>query len=258
MSEHLPDSGLQTTSLRLSLHPHNLCNADSCSLSDPSSILMCASPLTIPFCGVAQPQQLLLPQGMELARREKNWVPFVYDDGIHFIQSVNPHVVVRLPPMAVAAEGTGSNVVTELVSSASQAVRWRYGEMRGGTQAVYDVELGAYLHVFHSQVEYFESERHPRQKLYFMGCYVFAAQPPFAIQLLSQTPLIGPAFYPRPAAENGVMRVVFPAGLMLTPDELVISYGKNDYESRLARFDRRNVTDTLQPPLPASWQGKDC
>ena len=210
------------------------------------------------FHDMVQAQQLLLPEGMQMAGREKNWVPFVYDDGIHFIQSVNPHVVVRLPPMAAAAEGTGSNVVTELVSSANQAVRWRYGEMRGGTQAVYDGELDAYLTVFHSHVEYFESEQGRKQRLYFMGCYVFAAQPPFAVQLMSQTPLIGPAFYTGPAADHGSLRVVFPAGLMLTPDELVISYGKNDCESRLARFDRRNVTDALQPPLPASWQDEDC
>ena len=60
-----------------------------------------------------------------------------------------------------------------------------------------------------------------------MGAVVFSARPPFAVQLISDRPLIGPAFYDEHWSRER-KRVVFPAGLIATAEAYVVSYGKDD------------------------------
>jgi predicted GH43/DUF377 family glycosyl hydrolase len=97
--------------------------------------------------------------------------------------------------------------------------------------------------------------------LYYMGACVFAAQPPFSIQLVSAKPIVGPDFYKEYIINNrhsNRMSTVYPAGLMAQPDAFLVSYGVNDRSMRVARLDRRQLLQTLQPPLPAGWKGPPC
>jgi len=53
------------------------------------------------------------------------------------------------------------------------------------------------------------------------------------------------------------MQVVFPLGLVADgADAYLVSYGKNDNDTRLASFDRAKLLEELQPPVPAGWDGK--
>ena len=92
------------------------------------------------------------------------------------------------------------------------------------------------------------------KRTYYMGCAVHAARPPFAIQLMTTEPLAGAGMYSDPDPRLG-WRVVFPLGLVVSPEAFTVTYGKNDNSTRLARFDRAALVEALQPPLPAAWHG---
>ena len=205
------------------------------------------------------PKRLVLPARDRMAGNEKNWVPFVYDDSIHFVVHSNPPKTYRMP---AAANETELDVTVDFVSAASERVQWpwRYGGISGGTPAVYDAELGGYVTIFHSKI------RHERNgslsgctketTTYYMGCAVFTARPPFAVQQISVTALAGPESYTTPTRHYKGWKVVFPVGILLNPSELVISYGKNDYSTHVMRLDRAMFTETLLPPVPEGWDGE--
>ena len=212
---------------------------------------------------LVRPRRLLRPDvllaggwNLSTPRKEKNWVPFVHEDSIHIVYYLNPPVVLRLPDHELA--GAGNDVRAELAAAGMLPVRWRYGEMRGGTPAVYDAALGGYIAFFHSHVQVKGDNPFSRgsfQRLYYMGCYVFAAQPPFSIQLISAAPILGLDFY---NVSSPHRQIIWPAGLEVLPDEYIVSYGKNDRDIWMVRLDRREVIKALQAPLPAKWEGPPC
>ena len=128
------------------------------------------------------PKLLQLPADrFRMSDKEKNWVPFIYDDTIHFLVYSNPPVTFRMP---AAGNDTGEAVTVEFVSSVSDKVHWRYGSISGGTPGVYDADLGGYVTVFHSKIlHHLNGSLINRGKqitrTYYMGALVFAARPPF-------------------------------------------------------------------------------
>lgn len=196
--------------------------------------------------------RLIDPKRMLLAGQgkgmEKNWMPFVYQDALHFMVNCNPPTTYRWP---AAIDATDENVVLEFVSAANASARWPYGTIRGGTPGVYDADLDGYVTLFHSMKKHAPDGSVKGEEIkwrtYYMGCAVFAARPPFAVQLMSVIPLSGPDSY-TPSQEQRGYSVIFPLGLMLTPDTVVVSYGKHDYGTQLIRFDRQALLGSLQPP----------
>jgi hypothetical protein len=225
-----------------------------------------------------QPRRLLLPEDVPPAlalplessslfntrHPEKNWMPFIHNDSIHFIHSLNPLVVIRVVADEPDADSS-SDIRTELVSvGGGVKVRWRYGEMRGGTPAVYDSALGGYVALFHSRLD-FEADPKPLtgdplRRYYYMGVCVVSPQPPFSIQLMSVIPMVGAGFYNDFETNTEPRQVVFATGLIVMPDggPFIISYGAGDRTMWVAHFDRRKLLATLEPPLPESWQGPPC
>jgi hypothetical protein len=194
-----------------------------------------------------------------MPHHEKNWVPFIHDDSIHFFYSINPPVVLRMIA-DLPDDELGADIRTEFVSAAGNAsVRWPWGFMSGGTPAVYDATLGGYIALFHSWFNH-ESERtgDPFRCYYVMGLCVFAAQPPFSIQLMTHAPLVGRDFYDESKENTVNKRIIFPVGLIVLSDAYLVSYGKDDKSMRVARFDRRKLLDSLQPPLPDNWEEPPC
>ena len=230
------------------------------------------------------PAELNLPPDMDIRnpQREKNWVPFSYNDSIHLLYSLNPPVVLRI--LADHADAViEQGIRTEFVSAGNTTVRWRYKVMRGGTPAVFDKAVGGYITFFHSHVRYAVQRTsngsetlticpglnpsaskcgRETQMLYYMGACVLAAQPPFSIQSISETPIVGPDFYKEfhYVSERSGDRLssAWPAGLMVLPDAFLVSYGVNDESMRMVRLDRRELMQTLRPPLPEDWRGPPC
>jgi hypothetical protein len=208
------------------------------------------------------PSALILPADIDIRRpfREKNWVPFIYEDNIHFIYSMNPPVVFRTVADRIDADVDGG-IRTEAVSAGTNMTRWRYGVMRGGTPAIYDADIGGYVAFFHSHDTHQVNTSTGDQDVlfYFMGFCVFAARPPFSIQLISKAPLMGPGFYNESAPEAHFLRVIWPAGLIVQPSgDFVVSYGRDDIAMRAVHIGRRKLMRTLQAPLPHEWEGPPC
>ena len=181
-------------------------------------------------------------------------MPFIYNGSLHMMTWPNPPLVIRLPE----AQTWDDDVVTEVVSRPPKPVQWRYGTMRGGTNAVFDAELGGYVTFFHSSVVH-DVNGHvgckEHKRTYYMGCAVYAAQPPFAVQQMTPEPLACEDMYGETCGQKG-WYVVFPLGLIITPDAFIVSCGINDASTSLLRFDRTRLMELLQPPVPAAWDGK--
>lgn len=171
---------------------------------------------------------------------EKNWTPFVYAGDLHFIYEANPPLVIN-----VAREDLRSNslksITASLVSKGTHRVLWNYGEMRGGTPAVYDATRDRYVSFFHSRTMV---EGPLGLRLYYvMGFYTFAKEPPFDIEELVSVPLVGPRYYDNP----GCISVAFPRGLVIDGNQVHVSYGKDDNAIGVTTFDKAALEADLKP-----------
>jgi len=173
--------------------------------------------------------------GMSENRREKNWVPFVYNDTLLLAYSIDPHLIVQ--------PERGTNSAYEVAYSSHQ-LPWNFGEIRGGTPAVRDGD--EYLAFFHSAQRMATIHSHGENLMhYFMGAYKFSAEPPFNITRMSAQPIIGKQFY-RGAEYTPYPRwrkkyVVFPCGIMIDGDYVIVLYGRNDHEMWIAVLDKKQL-----------------
>lgn len=153
---------------------------------------------------------------------EKNWQFFSHDGALHFVYSIEPHVVVRLDWPKIIAEYATSSIG-----------HWPWGVMRGGTPPL---RLGdEYISFFHS----FRSHR-LRQRRYTMSAYKFEAAPPFRITGITE-PLLSASendpTLPHPGHPDWKPLVIFPCAAWPEGKEIVVSAGVNDSFDALIRVD---------------------
>jgi len=176
---------------------------------------------------------------MNPCKREKNWVPFIYENDLLLAYSLSPHKIFR--PSLDGSEQC------DLVANTYPSLVWEWGELRGGTPAL-KLNDNYYLGFFHSSIllstvhSNFQPVPH-----YFMGAYLFSSTPPFEIKYISPEPIIGKNFYHGLEYEPywHPVRVVFPCGLVIHDDELWITYGRQDHEIWIAKLDKKKVLSSL-------------
>jgi len=169
--------------------------------------------------------------------REKNWVPFVYENSLLLAYSLNPHKIFY--PIL----GTGA---CETVACTNQSLDWNWGELRGGTPGL--LENGEYLALFHSSIPMLSAHSNGREILhYFMGAYTFSATPPFHLTKISPHPIVGKNFYRGPTYRPywKSVRVVFPGSYIIDGPHLWVAYGRQDHEVWVAKFDKQKLLDSL-------------
>lgn len=178
--------------------------------------------------------------GESPSRREKNWVPFDYRGNLLFAYQINPHTI--LYPYLDGSESA------EKLFTTKQDIAWKWGELRGGTQAL---RCGSeYLSFFHSSIEvatdHSNGEVMPH---YFIGAYTFQKHPPFALTSISNEPIIGKTFY-----EGKIytyywkpVRAIFPCGFIMDGDYIWVSYGRQDHEIWLVKLDKIGLINSLKP-----------
>lgn len=178
-------------------------------------------------------------QGEDPFRREKNWSPFVYNDEMYLIYSLDPHLIFK------PIYGTQS---CETVCCTNKKLIWDWGILRGGTPAL--ILDGQYLTFFHSQI-YMTSVHSDNKNMshYFMGAYTFSLEPPFEITKFSPEPIVGKNFYHGPKYKPywGSVRVVFPCGFVFDEKHIWVIYGRQDHESWVVKLDRQGLLDSLVP-----------
>ncbi len=181
---------------------------------------------------------LFVYQGEQKERREKNWVPFVYQGNLLLARTLFPHQVLQ-PILGTEACKT--------IAITSNTLDWPWGELRGGTPALR--EGSEYLAFFHSCTNLKTAHSQGKEMLhYFMGAYTFSAQPPFALTRMSEKPIFAQGFYEGYAYKTWKpLRVVFPAGFIADDQYIWISYGKQDHEIWLVKLDKKRLLKSLKP-----------
>jgi predicted GH43/DUF377 family glycosyl hydrolase len=187
------------------------------------------------------PEVFLNFDGIPNNKFEKNWVPFEYNGNLLLEYTINPQKVF-LPRFGVSK--------CETVACNPLFQEWDWGVLRGGTQAV--LVDGSYLAFFHATrpMTTVQSGGKSMQH-YFMGAYTFESQPPFAVTKMSPEIIVGDDFYSPPYYNTWKpLRVVFPCGLVVKEGVLFVSYGRQDQEMWIAKFDKEKLLRSLVPVVP--------
>ena len=158
--------------------------------------------------------------------REKNWTPFDYLGEPHFIYSDNPRIIVNRKGIFLS----------------KTAFEWKWGKVSGGTPAIKWGEY--YITFFHSSIT-FKNPHHKR--IYYMGAYLFEAKPPFDIVAVTQYPILkGSMSVDGENPVNQDVCVVFPSGVIQEKDHFSISYGFNDFNTRVIKVTKTALTSILK------------
>ena len=182
-------------------------------------------------------------------RKEKNWVPFVYNNKLLLSYSLLPHKVLIVNPLKnkkyyPIANTVGSN-------------QWNWGELRGGTPGLL-INEKEYLAFFHSSkiVCTTQSENYPLLH-YFMGAYTFSSQSPFEITRISPYPIVDKEYYHDQLYKKINKHVIFPGGFVFDENFIWVIYGKDDEQVWISKFDKEKLLQSLIPfcnPNPTSMK----
>lgn len=183
--------------------------------------------LTVPLRDVYQLNEIRVKTAVRLrspsgkVRVEKNWMPFFTDDGVlHFVYSVNPHVVIR------CNELTG--VTTEVARTYNKLIDHRSTPIRGGSQVV--KYAGHYLAFTHSR-----DHNHYRTQL-----YAFSPRHPFEVTHMSRS------FMFSEARDVDALRIQFVAGFEVIGDVAYITYGEQDCSACVCVVPMRELLNLLR------------
>lgn len=172
--------------------------------------------------------------------REKNWVPFVYQNELLLAYSLSPHLIFRYLP------GTGS---CETLAKTEPCLKWDWGILRGGTPGI-KIDNQYYLSFFHSSIKMKSAHATDQEVLhYFMGAYTFSSEPPFELTRISPCPIVGKNFY---HGEVHVpywhpVRVVYPVGFIHDQRTVSVFYGRQDHEIWVVKLDKKGLLNSLIP-----------
>ncbi len=180
--------------------------------------------------------------GASQKKREKNWVPFEYEDQLFLSYSIDPHRVFHAD--------IGKSCCS-FVGESKGKISWDWGILRGGTPGV---KIGnEYLAFFHSSIPM--ASLHSNGEVishYFMGAYTYAGEPPFTLTRISPMPIVGENFYQGPSYSPywNLNRVVFPGGYVFDKHKIWVVFGRQDHETWVVCLDRERLFLSLMPVLP--------
>ena len=162
--------------------------------------------------------------------RQKNWMPFNYNDKIYLIAHVNPHVVYELKD-----DKDSCKLHEEKWSSP-----WLIKEpLRGSANAVL-LPDGNYLSTFHTAMKY-KNKFH-----YDNGCYLFSGKPPFnVLKCANRTYLPAEAACEKHFRKANEIVCNFPVGMIYEKNKVIISYGDNDTLVKIVEYDLEDLLDTM-------------
>lgn len=156
------------------------------------------------------------PQGFDPQGKHKNWGPFIYEEQLHFVQQINPLVVVTLPELNdddtpdSFYSNDAQNFVAKTVSIAPaiDIEGGKHNDLRGGSQPILidqgvqgwlnahtmeweAVDRGKFYLAFYHQIILDPTG----YKSYYMGAYTFSATAPFRLISISPVPILNYPMY---------------------------------------------------------------
>lgn len=170
--------------------------------------------------------------------REKNWVPFTYNNQLMFAYSLLPHRILT-PDLNI-----GFCITSYLTRG---IIHWNFGVLRGGTPGL-PLDKHTNLAFFHSvlRMPSVQSDG-TTMPHYFIGAYTFNNQPPFEINAISRAPIVGSGFYSGQDYEPfwNPVKVVFPCGFIINDNSVWLSFGRQDHEIYLLQMDLTGLLNSL-------------
>ena len=173
-------------------------------------------------------------------QHQKNWIPFIYEKRLLFVQSICPFHVIEL----VNEENIRPEVKSVVKNNTTDLPwkGWHGWPLRGGTPAI--LVRGVYLSFFHV---IFMFQFPYKMRTYFMGALTFCPTPPFPFHSMSSHPIIREALYQGPWINIKMDYVVFPTGITLDPDgkHLWLSFGWQDKHGWLVKMEIDELLSSL-------------
>lgn len=158
---------------------------------------------------------------------EKNHLPIIYDDVFNIVYKANQ-----------PQEGDYANLAQIVYSPQEKremktpALRWAFGEVRGGTVPV--PYKGRLLSFFHSALW---NEMPPVTHRYYVGAVLRKAVPPFNMIEISKRPILRGS---EVGGDSGMFHfkpnVVIPYGVIEQSDGWILSVGQNDSACLMVRI----------------------
>lgn len=165
---------------------------------------------------------------------QKNWAPFEWNNSLLISYTVNPHEILY---------ANLNNGACYPCYDTQADLDWELGTLRESTPP--QLVDGEYLAFFHSGIVTSSYASFGWDLWhYFMGAYVFSAEPPFEITHFTPLPIITEGFYTQ---SNREKRVIFPGGFVVNDPYIYVAYGKDDYEIWIATIDHKKLKKFLQP-----------
>ena len=167
-----------------------------------------------------------------LSERQKNWIPFVYENEIYFIATICPHRVYKI--------NFEKNPVAELFYSTDWNHAWfNNNSLRGNTTPLL-LSDGNYLSTFHT------STLIKHTHFYDNGFYVFEGKPPFRPLYCSYKTFLCAEDAKEPYfRKHNQILCPFPVGMIYNQDKVLISYGDNDSCVKILEVGLENIYKTM-------------
>lgn len=162
---------------------------------------------------------------------QKNWSPVAGSD--KFVYWLNgKHIV--------------SDLFDQTKTYESKGLSWEFGEIHLGTPSLQ--MGGTFLAFFQSSREddflKTQTESGAYNSRYFLGAYEFSAIPPYEILRWTPNPLlIGSLNNPH---RTGSPACLFPSGMIIEEDNILLSLGINHAGWAIVRFDRKALVSRLE------------
>lgn len=171
---------------------------------------------------------------------QKNWMPFVHNNKLHMIESVNPHIVHEYT--LLAPNPNQPIVCSNTYKSNYPKDEWFFPDFKRGNCPPLLMEDGNYLSTFHTV------QKIGKMHFYDNGAYVFEGRPPFKIlRMANKTYLPAEAATEKHYRKEGVIQVCFPLGMLEHQNNLLISYGDNDSAVKIMKTSIDDMTRTTLP-----------
>lgn len=171
-------------------------------------------------------------------RDQKNWMPFVINEDIYFVYSVNPHVILKYVDGTCVKIATSNNKLPQDLRGGSQIIRstkWKkVGSDRHGEVKYMGEDL--YIGVVHIRDSTFQ---------YTTYIYAFDVHYPYAVKYITRGFVFG-------SASSHSKIIQFASGMCRVVENdvpyLYITYGENDCTGKLCKIKEERVMRALRKP----------
>ena len=171
---------------------------------------------------------------------EKNWSPFIHQDRLFLVYTINPLVIVEFNPTLDQSNEVHRG--PELGLSF-----WKHGFLGGGTPLLKRGD--EYVGFFHSFTNDFPHQPHART--YHMGFYAISAREPFRLSRMSRIPLMTASHNNaedlRDIRSTWRPNCIYPCGWLEKNDKVYISYGWQDCRCKIVEFSWDEIEENVIP-----------